>query len=89
MEHLTVSRQNAIREKQTTLLYKGLKFSAATSILTALAVAYTIGPWSDQTNAWLWFIGITTIYIARLYDSQLFHETNLTLKKSLHWNIRY
>ncbi len=89
MGNKTVSRQDAILEKQTALLYKGVRFSCATSITTAFGVVYAIGSWSSQISAWLWFSIISITYIARWHDSHHYYAADNTKTHIKHWNKRY
>ncbi len=49
---------------QTELLFKGLSFSTAGSLVVALAIVLIIGPRTDQQLAWEWFgfLSLVSIY---------------------------
>ncbi len=66
MEGTTQDRRMAIRHTQNSLLYAGVKFSAAGSFAASLVVIYTFGPMTDPALALGWFIFITATYLLRL-----------------------
>ncbi len=89
MENSTLSRRQAIRQKQTALLYNGLKFSSAGTVATALAVTFTIGPRSDQQTAWLWFTAILLINVARWYSCLLYQRVPENATFNPRWHIQF
>lgn len=66
MEGTKQGRRLAIRHTQNSLLYAGVKFSAAGSFAASLVVIYTFGPMTDPALALGWFVFITATYLLRL-----------------------
>ncbi len=62
---------------QTDLLFQGLPFSTAGSLVVALTMVFLIGPHSDQLLAWQWFAVMVLISIYR-WLSHYYYSTATT-----------
>lgn len=58
-------KTSSINLMQTDLLFKGLPYSTAGSLVVALAIVFIIGPLTDQRRAWEWLFVLTIISIYR------------------------
>jgi len=56
---------SSIGSMQTELLFKGLSYSTAGSLVVALSIVFFIAPLTNQTNAWAWLSVLTLISIYR------------------------
>ena len=50
---------------QTDLLFKGLSVTTIGTLIAALAMAYIMGPLTNQVNAWLWLFAMIAVSIFR------------------------
>lgn len=70
---------------QTDLLFKGLSFSTAGSLVVALAIVFIIGPLNDQQNAWEWLSVLTVISIYRWLTHYFYSGLTPDSKISENW----
>lgn len=74
---------------QTDLLFKGLSFSTAGSLVVAMAIVFIIGPVTDQTNAWIWLTFLTVISIYRWLTHYFYSGLITDSKVSNNWNLLF
>ncbi|ASJ76142.1 putative bifunctional diguanylate cyclase/phosphodiesterase [Granulosicoccus antarcticus] len=90
MGSTTLARNNAIRHNQNVLLYKGVKFSVAGSLLAAGVGVYTFGPLaSSPVGVWIWFGALYVAYLLRALDCQLFKRSVSRQQHVHHWSRRF
>ncbi|VAW60945.1 diguanylate cyclase/phosphodiesterase (GGDEF & EAL domains) with PAS/PAC sensor(s) [hydrothermal vent metagenome] len=61
----TDNKPSPTRLMQTALLFKGLSYSTAGSLIVALSMVYIIGPYADQLQAWKWLSVLAVISLYR------------------------
>lgn len=89
MESAAQFRRKAIRHSQNSLLYAGIKFSAAGSFAASLVVVYTFGPLTDPALALSWFVFITGSYLLRLIDCRQFMVAPTAADDADKWALRF
>ena len=83
-------RREAIRHNQNELLYQGVKYSAAGSLLASTVAVYVFGPLASSPVAvGFWFVLLYTIYLARAFDCRLFKQSQNSQKNVDHWALRF
>ncbi len=91
MENSTSTRQTAIRQKQTALLFKGMTYSTIGTFVTALAVVLIIAPKSDQQMAWFWFSAVVLVsayrWLVNFFYSGLHSNSTFSHRWCLHFNL--
>ncbi len=86
----TAARQEAIRHTQNELLYRGVKYSAAGSLLAAAVAVYVFAPLTTPSVAvWIWFVCIYTVYLTRVVDCRLFTRSTSRHEQVDYWASRF
>ncbi len=74
---------------RTDLLFKGLSFSTAGSLVVALAIVFIIGPVTDQTRAWEWLAILTVISVYRWLTNYFYSGLITGSKVSSKWSLLF
>lgn len=84
-----ISKNIAIRHSQNVLLFQGVKFSAAASLVSSVGVVYAFGPFTDAITAGLWYASIAVVYLLRLFDSYRFSKAVDSRENAYSWALRF
>ena len=78
-------KPSSIQLMQIELLFKGLSFSTAGSLVVALAIVLIIGPRTDQQLAWEWFGFLSLVSIYRWLSHYFYSGLILGSRVSHKW----
>ncbi|HED35845.1 MAG TPA: EAL domain-containing protein [Gammaproteobacteria bacterium] len=74
---------------QTALLFRGLSYSTAGSLVVALSMVYIIGPHANQLQAWRWLSALTIISLYRLVTHYIYSHQSTDLLADKKWGFNF